>query len=329
MGYMIFNIANIIIDTIPQNAEVMRNVQDFNNMPLIITIVATIITIASAVATFIALRIAILGIRQSNELKKEVENAKNAAEQTKTAATEAKGAAGDTKNAAEAAKKASEDTQKVADEIADYTRKPLNGIKEVLSQIYKLIKDHKPYTKFYYLGLTLGIGPAHATEEIIEKWDEDNSPFKAGADDYSFTEMYGKLNEKLQQVVLSPDTCIVCLNRRYVYRDFIEPLYQNKYKKEIPKTLHAKISKLHNDVVEVNNTKKNANKVRYINTIPIQVMGAQLSNGREAVIVFNVGTTNAGSDEVLGFYSEATSMCNLFSEYVKALYEYKPNKVNP
>lgn len=303
---MFFNIAKIIIHSI-LNKVFEWDALNFNKISLEITII-------SAIVTIVAFGITVLSMLQSNKLKKQVKKAREAAELTTTN---------------------SEEIKRLSEDIADYTRKPLESIEEVLVQIYRLVTKHKANSthyhnpKFYYLGLTLGIGPVHETEDIVKNWNNGNSIFKAGTDNKSFKEMYDALHTKLIEAVKSANTCIVCLDRRYVYKDFIEPLQKRKYDKPtVPKDLHATISKFHNKIVEVNN-KNSSKKVRYIRTIPIQVMGAQINEDREAVIVFNVGTPNAGSDKVLGFYSESSSMCKLFREYVEALHKYEPNKVNP
>ena len=306
MGYMIFNIAKIIIHSIPLNKVFEWDALNFNELSFKITI-------ASAVVTFIALVITILAILQSNKLKKQVEKARDAAELTVTN---------------------SKKIQELSEDIADYTRKPLENIEQVLVQIYRLVTKHKANSthyhnpKFYYLGLTLGIGPVHETEKIVENWDNGDPIFKAGTDNKCFVEMYETLHDKLIESVKSENTCIVCLDRRYVYRDFIVPLQKRKYNNPtIPKDLHAKISEFHNKIVKVND-KNSSKEVRYIKTIPLQVMGAQINEDREAVIVFNVGTFNAESDNVSGFYSESSNMCKLFREYVETLHKYKPDKVN-
>ncbi len=265
----------------------------------------------------------------SKEANDAAKNAESASTQTKEAAIEAKLASNAAVDASNEAKEASKQTvnnsieiKKATDQIADYTRKPLVGIENVLFQVHKLLKYHVDHSKFWYLGFTLGIGPIHDVEEIRMKWNELDSDSE---DFVSFQEMYKQININLKKSLKSSKGAhIACLNNNKLCDEFIKPLYAKRYdiSEFDQKTLLEKINEYHDSVENVINSNTDIkSEVKYIETLPIQVIMTEIYKDGEnkfAVVVFHVGTQNIGS-KVLGFYSEAQNICELFGDYVESL----------
>jgi hypothetical protein len=215
----------------------------------------------------------------------------------------------------------SQNIQIQIEQIADYTRKPLYGIENVLFQIHKMLKHHIDHSKVYYLGFTLGIGPVHDVEEIRSKWKELDSDIQ----DYnSFAEMYEQINANLKKAFKSAKSAYIsCLKKESLDSGFIHPLHQSKYRISIEESnnLLEKINKFHNSVETVIESNRDIKKIKYIDTLPIQVFMTEIlkdGGSKFAVVVFHVGTQNIGS-KVLGFYSEAQNICELFGDYVESI----------
>ena len=206
-----------------------------------------------------------------------------------------------------------------ANQIADYTRKPLIGIHQVLFQMHKMLKYHVDHSEFYFLGFTLGIGPAHDVTIVRDDWDKD---FAHENDYLPFKDMYKVLHDNLDKTVKSASKAhVVYLNQKLVENEFIKPLYEIRYKETCPSNLITDIGSLHS-AIETRVKNNRDCKVITIETLPIQVLLTKIKKGTEekfAVVVFHIGSVNVGSSDVLGFYSEAENICELFKGYVKTL----------
>lgn len=211
--------------------------------------------------------------------------------------------------------------EKLTFEIADATRNPIEGIDQVLVHIEKMLRYQVSDSPFWYLGLTLGIGPLHEVDKLIEDWEKYRRNFFD--DSISYSEMYNFINNKLKaKIKNSTKLHIVCLsNNSKIKKLFVDKLNKIEPYKSAPniKKNLSQLRKFHKQLKKDAEVKK---AYKDIDTLPIQVMITDIKNNKEeikrAMVVFAVGTQNVGS-RVLGFYSEAPSTCNLFADYVESL----------
>lgn len=223
---------------------------------------------------------------------------------------------------------------KTAKNIEDYTRKPLNGIVSVLYECEQLLirarMSKEAKGSIWFVGLTLGFGPAHEIPEVEEEWKQRKCPDKR-----TFKQLYEDLSSNFSSVVHAAQqgnstATLVSLRRNCVIPAFLEPLYaKSPYKEYIESEcssreeqnafflkLNQSIDVLHNNVV-------NNGPVKYRPNIPLQILVVNLPGDgpqRRGCVVFHIGTENIRSGIVRGFYSELPDICDMFIDFAESLH---------
>lgn len=213
----------------------------------------------------------------------------------------------------------------LANSIADYTRKPLTGIIEILHECDKLLVDSvKAGGNIWFVGLTPGIGPPHDIPANREEW---RSQYRVEKD---FEAMIESIHNNLRAIVGGARTCrIVVLSEHLVEDKLIKPLYAA----DNPNRAywdHATANPAHLDGVRSRlailsgaiRKQAVAHPITDVSNIPLQLIVADVSkNGvsKRACVVFHVGTENIGSGAVQGFYSELPGICEMFRTFTESL----------
>ena len=215
--------------------------------------------------------------------------------------------------------------KELSDSIADSSRKPLNGIVEILHECDKLLEaSEKPGGNIWFVGLTLGIGPAHAIKANIDEWQSKyptEKTFRAMIDN-----IHGNLGATLGG---ARSRCIVILSETLVESKFITPLYGDAnpnaaYRNHCemnPDHLHRMKQWLNQLATETKQTLGGYRPIE-ISNIPLQLIVVDVKKDgilKRACVVFHVGTENIGYGAVQGIYSELPNLCEIFQNFCESL----------
>ena len=245
--------------------------------------------------------------------------------------------------------------EELSNSIADYTRRPLNGFVEIFHQCNYLLNNRiKTGANIWFVGMTLGFGPAHNIRDVREEWDKKYNS------EQNFTKTIESFYRSFGSIIggLPYKKCLVVLKKEYLMSKFIKPLYSSskhkehkeykEYKDSICKdknkdsffeTIKQQIDnikegeEIHDfEQIYLSNLEEQVGKLHdvimkdssphYVNTIPLQLIVTDIEvNGYEkrACVVFHVGTENVGSGKVQGFYSELPSICEMFVNFAESL----------
>lgn len=226
-------------------------------------------------------------------------------------------------------------------QIEDYTRKPLTGISQILWEAYELLNKAKEGGKFWYVGMTLGLGPPHlyrqtengnideqvrsyAPHDSVAKIEEDMK--KSGVKTF-FEQMIEGITTQLSKVAGEAKKAkIVCLEQtdEMLKKKFINPLSKRESYKGMRENIDTVVENIitrHNKVAALVDEK---NPVKYLDSIPLQFMILE-KDGRRACLVFHVGTENIATTRLeggeLGFYTEIDQVIEMFVGIAESLYE--------
>jgi hypothetical protein len=218
-----------------------------------------------------------------------------------------------------------EKIRELADSIADYTRKPLIGVVEILHECDKLLEDSvKAGGNMWFVGFTLGIGPAHAIPANIDEW---RSKYPA---ERSFDAMTGNIHDNLGAILGGARSCcIVILSESLVDGKFITPLYavtntNQAYRAFCSQHLNHldEVKTMINKLAISIKRRSGAHPIVEVTNVPLQLIVADVRKDgilKRACVVFHVGTENIGSGAVQGFYSELPNICEMFRNFCESL----------
>ena len=213
--------------------------------------------------------------------------------------------------------------------IADYTRKPLSGIVDILQECYRMLVDAtKGGGNIWFVGLTLGFGPAHCIPSVEKIWDTKK---KKNSQGLSFAQMASKFNEELGAVLggagSGSNVTVVVLKTELLRERFLEPLYETAEYKQHLEQEPDHLDKVEKEILELHEkgvakAAASSHGVSYLENIPLQVLVTDIKKRdgvKRACVVFHVGTENVGSGAVRGFYSELPFLCEMFSDFAESL----------
>ena len=236
----------------------------------------------------------------------------------------------------------------IAEEIADSTRHPLFGIEDVLYRIYRMLLGHQEAVnaqerisqhvrkecEILFLGFTLGLGYAHQVTSVREEWKKYLRERRRQVEE--FDEFVGKLKDEFEICITKTKQNVRCYCLDHgatqgdcatsdIERRFLAPLYEtrynNKYNGDTRTTNTSMLWQHHGDLKK--HIEERGGVVKTTETLPLQILIATVKkhNGEvgDAVMVFNIGALNAGTEEVAGFYSESADMCKMFRVYITSL----------
>ena len=294
-----------------------NNATKFTTIMTVIGIIATIGAFAFSVCVFLVSKHEIKRIQSLSESsKREIENIR----------------------------KISNDIAYVSSEIADGTRRPLKGIDEVLCQIFKMFKgyrtavfDRKEKDKFdiWFMGLVLGLGPAHRVQEIEDKWEKNYPYYSLETGMETYDKFVGALINQFDECIKSAETKVrcVCLHPDKLHGSFFDALDQKypvlRENAEIRNRNMVEVARYSTHLRDKLNRYSGPESYKEIETVPLQMLMTTIQKDKEqecqkAILVFNIGSDNVDS-EVKGFYSESDLMYDLFKGYFDLLYKQGQN----
>ncbi|MBS4052863.1 MAG: hypothetical protein KGZ69_16910 [Methylomonas sp.] len=213
-------------------------------------------------------------------------------------------------------------------QIADNTRKPLTGIVEIIYELYRLLQNAKEGGNIWFLGMTLGFGPPHKFRNSLQGRISVELK-RLHPEVPEFSKMIEEINEMLGELLkTSPNATIVCLkqDKDTLVKNFLHPLAERKYYEE----LGNKIDKTADEIIALHEKVEgnvNANRpVKYLESIPLQLVCVDRKEGGQECLVFHVGTENIHATKLdrngeLGFCSRIGGVISMFTTVAETYYE--------